>query len=213
MGVQARGTRPDGPVGAAARPQRECAADVGRSVLRRQRGLGRSRPHAAQEPPHRQAEAPGQVVRLVETPRQRPPRMERDGHHHVGCGQQVGAGAAQQYAQGIGQHALPSVLEGVNDLAERTVVAASRTHHAERRLVGLASRTGLVARPGTRQRIAAARARGSGNRENAAPAGRTNGVAKWLVECARARHALRREEASDERVACLCEHGGSPTAA
>jgi len=96
---------------------------------------------AAQHSPHRRAEAPGQVVGLVKAALQGAQGMQGHGHDGIGATEHVGAGRAHQRGQRRGQRASFSILEGVDDLPQRAVVAPGAARQRELRFAAAATST------------------------------------------------------------------------
>jgi hypothetical protein len=114
-----------------------------------QGGLRQPAPAATEHAPHRQPEAAGEVVGLVEAALECPPGVERHRHDGVGAGQQVPAGLTHQAGQGAGQGATPAELEDMHDLAERALVRTDAPRHHECRRLARAAPAGRAA-PGIR---------------------------------------------------------------
>ncbi len=166
----------------------------------RQRRLRRSRPAAPQRRPHRPAEMPREIVRLVETTLQHPPRMQRNRDDRVGLVEPVRVGADDERRERRGQCAALIVFECVNDRAERPVVPAGAAGHDEPRRVPAASRAERAGRSPGRQHVTTALAPGRGERRHGSPAGRADRALEWALELTGARRARRRQEQPDGGV-------------
>lgn len=180
-------------------------ADVGEPLVRREVGLRWPRARAPERAPDRRAEPGGEVVCLIEPTPQKAEGMERDGNDRVSGGNERGARLAHECRERVRQRAAPFVLERVNHVAKRTVVAggASRQIESWRVFAAAAAATFGVAH---RELVAAAIANQSRNASYAAPARGAHRPLEWLLQIGAARHAGRREKNANDEVCGLGEH-------
>src|SRR4029079_14858938 len=80
--------------------------------------------NAPQRAKHREAEVLSEIVGLIEAAAQRAQRMERHRHERVRVGEDIAAGLTEKTRERSRERAAPLVFEGVNDVAQRAVVAA-----------------------------------------------------------------------------------------
>ena len=77
-----------------------------------------------QGPDDWQAKMPGEIVGLIESTPHPPPRVEWYRDDHIGVREDSGTGRPHHGRKRDGEAAAAFVLERVNDLAQRTLVAA-----------------------------------------------------------------------------------------
>lgn len=97
--------------------------NVGATLGSRQAGLRRTAADATQGAEHGEAEMTREVVGLVEAALKSSERMERHRHDRIGVGKDVSAGFTEKARERSCERATPLVLECVDDVTQRTVVA------------------------------------------------------------------------------------------
>lgn len=86
---------------------------------------------ATEPAPDRESQLTREIVGLVEAATQTTPWMERNGHDGVRAGEDVCARVAQPGAERDGEGPPALILERLQDLAERAVVAAEAARERE----------------------------------------------------------------------------------
>jgi hypothetical protein len=104
--------------------QHERVANVRVTRRRVQPHLRARRAHAPQRVDGRTMETVGEIAGLIESAPQPPPRMQRDRHDAIAVLEHRSPGLAHQARQRNGERPPSFVLEHVNDVAERPVVAS-----------------------------------------------------------------------------------------
>jgi hypothetical protein len=135
--------------------ERKRGANVGVALRGGQAGLRRAVTNAPKHMPDRKSHLPRQVVGLVEAALQRPQRMKRDRNHRVRAREKVGAGGPQQRAERTREDAAAVVLERVDDLPERSVIAAGASRERDASSRSAAARAERSRRSPAAKRIAA----------------------------------------------------------
>lgn len=146
-------------------------------------GLRESLPPPAEDAPDGQPQGLGQVVCLVEPALESSQRVKRHRHDGIGAGEQVGRRRRNQPGQRGRENATVLVFQGVDEVAQRALIAAgaARSREAPWRQAA----TPAERRPIVSERIAAAHAQRRRDGQDAAPAG----AARWAVERAFQRRA------------------------
>lgn len=111
--------------------QREGLADIGVTPRGGEACLRRIVPAPPQGAPHGPSQGARQVVRLIEAALPGAPGMQRNGHDGISAMECVRAGVGHQRGQFAGKRATFLVLERVDDLAQRAVVAATASREGE----------------------------------------------------------------------------------
>jgi hypothetical protein len=188
--------------------QRVSRAHVGVPLRRGQAGLWRAVPPPAEDAPDRRAEAPGEVVRLIEAAPHRAPRMQRDGHDRVRASQQVAASLAHEGSQPRRQHPPAPVLERVNDSPQGVVVASGAPRKRHSRWTPPAPHAPRARDRGW-QSIAAVHAARRCEARYGAPARRADRTVERTIEHVVAGQTDGCEQHADERVRGRDQHGAS----
>jgi hypothetical protein len=136
--------------------------------------------------------------------------MKRHWDRHIGAVENLGTSGRHEPGDGPRERTATAVLEGVNDLPERSVVAAGASRHGEVRRVFAATITDrgwpfdcerLSCTQGG-QGIAADRAQWRRNANDGAPARVTDRARKRPLEHTFATGACRRKQRAHETVRC-----------
>jgi hypothetical protein len=151
----------------------------------------------------RQAELPRQHVRLIEAAPQAAPRVQRHRYDAVGAGEEPFPRSPHERAERTGEYLASVVLEGLHDLAKRTVVFAGSARDVHERRTPPAPRAPFERHadhaPG-RERITAGAAERGDAETDGAPAVGAYGAIQRPVEHRVTGGAAGRERGGQERV-------------
>jgi hypothetical protein len=103
----------------------------------RQRDLRWSAARPSQHAPDRNAHRARQVVGLIETARERSPRMQGHGDESIGSAQDVTTRSDRHRREGPGERPAVAVFERVDQLAQRSIVSAGTPRAGKGRRLGL----------------------------------------------------------------------------
>lgn len=166
-------------------------------------------PRASKDPPDWKAQVDGEIVGLIESASKHAPGVKRHRDHGVGPGKDAGASADHEPRDRCSERTTAAVLEGVNDVAQRAVVASGASRHDESwRMFAAAGadedirsleQPGVVRRPRA-QRIAANDAQRRGDVADCAPARLADRAGERPLKDVVAARACRRQKRSHEIV-------------
>lgn len=158
---------------------------------------------APQEIRHGQPQCAREIVSLIESALQASHRVQRDRDDAVRAAQDIASLCRREPPQGTSQASSSFVLEGMNHVAQGTLILAGCPRHGDGRRPAAASGTPLERladdAPGWKG-IAAGAAEGRGEAANAAPAGLADRAAGRRIEDRRACRALRRQRDGEQRL-------------
>ena len=168
--------------------------------------LGRAKTPPAQHPPHRSAQLPREIVRLIESAPERAPRMQRYGYDGVRIRQQRRAGPAHRLRKWASKNPPPPVFERVEDLAKRAFIAARAARYRESRCGAAAARALLRHAAPRGQGVAASHAHRRGDVTHGQPAGGADRTAQRALEQDAAPRAHRGQQCANNQVGTGRQH-------
>jgi hypothetical protein len=155
---------------------------------------------STQDRPDRKAELPREIVCLIEAPTERSPPRQGNRDERVGAVEHLVAGLAHQATQWRRERPPALVLECVDDVSKRSVVASGAPGHPDERRVPAASRAERIEGVEPWQRVTAARAAGRGQPCDRAPAAFARRAVEGPIERFAAGHTLRRQQHADHGI-------------